>query len=45
MTGHYYLIVLNLKAGRFEVMDSMRKEGDKLLMQDARNIIVSIKHF
>jgi hypothetical protein len=26
-------------------MDSMRKEGDKLLMQDARNIIGSIKHF
>nr|XP_051190643.1 uncharacterized protein LOC127303968 [Lolium perenne] len=45
MSGHYYLIVLNLKAGRFEVMDSMRKEGDKLLMQDARNIIGSIKHF
>jgi hypothetical protein len=45
MTGHYYLIVLNLKSGRFEVMDSLRNEGNKGLMADARNIIGSIKHF
>ncbi|KAM0829503.1 hypothetical protein ACQ4PT_066844 [Festuca glaucescens] len=45
MTGHYYLIVLNLKSGRFEVMDSLRNEGNKGLMTDARNIIGSIKHF
>ncbi|KAM0871214.1 hypothetical protein ACQ4PT_039581 [Festuca glaucescens] len=44
MTGHYYLIVLNLKAGRFELMDSMR-EGDKGMMADARKIIGSIKHY
>ena len=44
MCGHYYLIVLNLKAGRFELMDSMRNEGDKGLMEDARKIIGSIKY-
>nr|XP_051221660.1 putative ubiquitin-like-specific protease 1B [Lolium perenne] len=44
MTGHYYLIVLNLTSGRFEVMDSLRREGDKALMADARTIIGSIKH-
>jgi len=45
MNGHYYLIVLNLKAGRFEVMDSMRRKGDKGLMAEARKVIGSIKHF
>ncbi|KAK1630469.1 hypothetical protein QYE76_004784, partial [Lolium multiflorum] len=44
MTGHYYLIVLNLKAGRFEVMDSLTAEGNHVLMADARTIIGSIKH-
>ncbi|KAM0910925.1 hypothetical protein ACQ4PT_013806 [Festuca glaucescens] len=44
ITGHYYLIVLNLTSGRFEVMDSLRREGDKALMADARTIIGSIKH-
>jgi hypothetical protein len=44
MIGHYYLIVLNLKAGRFEVMDSLRAEGNHGLMADARTIIGSIKH-
>ena len=43
--GHYYLITLNLKAGRFEIMDSMRKEGNRVLMADAKKIIGSIKHF
>jgi hypothetical protein len=27
--GHYYIINLNLKAERFEIMDSMRNAGDK----------------
>lgn len=27
--GHYYLLVLNLRGERFEVMDSMRRLGDK----------------
>ena len=43
-TGHYYLIVLNLKAERFEVMDSLRPEGTPSLMSDAASIIGSIKH-
>lgn len=43
-TGHYYLIVLNLKAERFEIMDSLRTEGNKGLMEDAAAIIGSIKH-
>ena len=42
--GHYYLIVLNLKAERFEVMDSLRCQGNKGLMDDARPIIGAIKH-
>lgn len=42
--GHYYLIGLNLKAERFEVMDSLRNEGNRSLMEDARVIIGSIKH-
>ena len=44
MTGHFYLITLNLKAERFELMDSMRKEGNRSLLADARKIIGSIKH-
>jgi hypothetical protein len=44
MTGHYYLLVLNLKAERFEVMDSMRKEGNRGLMEDVRAIVGSIKY-
>ena len=41
--GHYYLINLNLKAERFEIMDSMRKESDRLLKTDSSKIIASIK--
>jgi hypothetical protein len=44
MTGHYYLLVLNLKAGRFEVIDLMRKEGNRGLMEDVRAIVGSIKY-
>jgi hypothetical protein len=42
--GHYYLIVLNLKAERFEVMDSLRSKGNKGLVADCRAIIGSIKY-
>ena len=41
--GHYYLIVLNLKAERFEVMDSLRSKMNPGLLKDARNIVGSIK--
>jgi hypothetical protein len=44
MTGHYYLIVLNLKSERFELMDSLRREGNRALLEDARTIIGSIKY-
>jgi hypothetical protein len=44
MTGHYYLIVLNLKSERFELMDSLRREGNRALLADARTIIGSIKY-
>ncbi|XP_047088481.1 uncharacterized protein LOC124700392 [Lolium rigidum] len=43
-TGHYYLIVLNLKAERFEVMDSLRAKGNRVLVKDYRLIIGSIKY-
>jgi hypothetical protein len=43
-TGHYYLIVLNLKAERFEVMDSLRTKKNRGLLQDSRAIIGSIKY-
>jgi hypothetical protein len=43
-TGHYYLIVLNLKAERFEVMDSLRAKGNRGLIKDYRLIIGSIKY-
>ena len=42
--GQYYPIVLNLKAERFEVMDSLRPEGTPSLMSDATCIIGAIKH-
>jgi hypothetical protein len=42
--GHYYLIVLNLKAERFEVMDSLRSKGNKGLVANYRAIIRSIKY-
>jgi hypothetical protein len=43
-TGHYYLIVLNLKAERFEVMDSLRAKGNRSFQKDYRSIIGSIKY-
>ena len=41
--GHYYLINLNLKAERFELMDSSRKESNKMFKADSSRIIASIK--
>ena len=41
--GHYYLVNLNLKAERFEVMDSLRKETDKMYRADSSNIIAAVK--
>jgi hypothetical protein len=42
--GHYYIIALNLKAERFELMDSLRSKGNRALMKDARGITGSIKY-
>ena len=41
--GHYYLIVLNLKAERFEVMDSLRSVGTPGLPADCTTIIDNMK--
>ncbi|CAL5095005.1 unnamed protein product [Urochloa decumbens] len=41
--SHWFLIVLNLKASRFEVMDSIRGENDKVLLQNSEKIITTIK--
>ena len=43
-TGHYYLVVLNLMAQRFEVMDSMRGVGTPSLASDSATLINAIKH-
>jgi hypothetical protein len=36
--------VLNLKAERFELMDSLRSKANYVLMKDARGIIGFIKY-
>ncbi|KAM0883301.1 hypothetical protein ACQ4PT_031720 [Festuca glaucescens] len=41
--GQYYLINLNVKAERFEIMDSLRKPSDKALKSDSSKVIKSIK--
>jgi Ulp1 family protease len=41
--GHYYLLVLNLRAKRFEVMDSMRSLGDERLRTSCNTIMEGIK--
>jgi hypothetical protein len=42
--GHYYLIAMNVKAKRFEVMDSLRSKSNKGLVADYKAIIGSIKY-
>ena len=41
--GHYYLLVLNLREKRFEVMDSMRSLGDERLRKSCNTIMEGIK--
>ncbi|CAN6273204.1 unnamed protein product [Urochloa humidicola] len=41
--GHYFLLVLNLRNGRFEVLDSMRTLRDENLKSCCNNIIAAIK--
>jgi hypothetical protein len=40
---HCYLLVLNLRGKRFEVMDSMRSLGDKRLRKSYNKIMEGIK--
>ncbi|KAF8644462.1 hypothetical protein HU200_066457 [Digitaria exilis] len=43
-SGHYFLIVLNLRNKRFEVFDSMRTlDADKALLDCCMTIITSVK--
>jgi len=41
--GHYYLLVLNLRGKRFEVMDSMKSLGDERLRKSYNTIMEGIK--
>lgn len=41
--GHYFLLVLNLREQRFEVLDSMRSLADINLKTCCNNLITSIK--
>ena len=42
-SGHYFLIVLNLRNNRFEVLDSMRTLEDKKLANCCNKIVNCIK--
>ena len=41
--GHYFLLVLNLRAKRFEVLDSMRSLNDEKLASCCANLVSRIK--
>ncbi|CAN6281787.1 unnamed protein product, partial [Urochloa humidicola] len=41
--GHYFLLVLNLRNKRFEVLDSMRTLSDPILKSCCNTIIAGIK--
>ncbi|CAL4981046.1 unnamed protein product [Urochloa decumbens] len=43
MVGHYFLLVLNIRNNRFEVLDSMRSSKDENLLQCCNIIIARIK--
>ena len=42
-TGHYWLMVLNIRDKRFEVLDSARMFKDKALVENANKIMKGIK--
>jgi len=42
-TGHYWLMVLNIRDKRFEVLDSARTFKDKALVENANKIMKGIK--
>ncbi|KAF0903645.1 hypothetical protein E2562_028348 [Oryza meyeriana var. granulata] len=41
--GHWFTVCLNLKAERFEVLDSLRDEGDESLVSACNFVVASIK--
>jgi len=41
--GHYYLLVLNLRGKKLEVMDSTRSLGDESLRKSCNTIMEGIK--
>ncbi|CAM0912916.1 unnamed protein product [Alopecurus aequalis] len=42
-SGHYWLVNLNIKAARFEIMDSLTRNGEPLMMDTCHCLIASIK--
>ena len=42
-TGHYYLLVLNLRGKRFEVIDSMKSLEEERLRKSYNTIMEGIK--
>jgi hypothetical protein len=41
--NHWYSLSLNIQAGRFEVLDSMRGESSESLMNHSSNLVSRIK--
>lgn len=42
-SGHYWLVNLNIKAQRFEIVDSLARNGEALLMDSCHFLIGGIK--
>jgi hypothetical protein len=42
-SGHYFLVVLNIKAQRFEVLDSLAENGKALMMEACHFLVAGIK--
>jgi hypothetical protein len=41
--NHWYCLSLNIEAGRFEALDSMRGEGNEVLIKHASVLVNSVK--
>jgi hypothetical protein len=42
-SGHYFLVVLNIKACRFEVFDSLARNGQPLMVEACHLLVDGIK--
>jgi hypothetical protein len=42
-SGHYWLVVLDIKGRRFEIIDSLSKDGQALMMPVCHLLITGIK--